>query len=83
MNFLKIQTPLHKGVIICNTGSRSPVSEREDNLKGDTPNPIDLPKGCRFSSRCPYKMDICTIEEPELIDDSNEHYVSCHLKLSK
>ncbi|MCF6464840.1 ABC transporter ATP-binding protein [Clostridium sp. Cult2] len=52
-------------------------------LKGDTPNPIDLPKGCRFSSRCPYKMDICTIEEPELIDDRNEHYVSCHLKLSK
>ena len=52
-------------------------------LKGDTPNPIDLPKGCRFNSRCPYKMDICTIEEPELIDDSNEHYVSCHLKLSK
>ena len=48
-------------------------------LAGDVPTPINPPKGCRFHTRCPYKMDICGIEEPLLKDIGNEHFVSCHL----
>lgn len=49
-------------------------------LKGDVPNPINVPKGCRFHTRCPYKMDICAIEEPKFNDCGNGHFASCHFK---
>lgn len=37
------------------------------------------PIGCKFNPRCPYVMDKCKIEEPELIEVSKEHFVSCWL----
>ena len=48
-------------------------------LEGDVPTPINPPKGCRFHTRCRYKMDICDKEEPLLRDVGNEHFVACHL----
>jgi oligopeptide/dipeptide ABC transporter, ATP-binding protein, C-terminal domain len=48
-------------------------------LTGDVPSPINLPKGCRFCSRCFKKMDICSEEEPDLKEVSPGHFVSCHL----
>jgi oligopeptide/dipeptide ABC transporter ATP-binding protein len=48
-------------------------------LGGDVPSPINPPSGCRFHPRCPHCMDICPLEEPELKDLANEHWVACHL----
>ncbi len=48
-------------------------------LKGDIPNPTDLPKGCKFSTRCSYVMDICHNLEPKLTEISDDHLVACHL----
>ena len=48
-------------------------------LKGDPPNPLDLPPGCRFASRCPFKRDICRAELPRLKEVDQGHYVACHL----
>lgn len=48
-------------------------------LKGDVPSPINPPKGCRFHTRCPKVMDICKIEEIELVDSGGGHLVACHL----
>ena len=36
------------------------------HLDGELPSPLQLPQGCRFSSRCPYAEDICRQQEPEL-----------------
>lgn len=47
---------------------------------GEIPSPINPPPGCRFHPRCPHTMDICSKEEPELIDFGNNHLVACHLK---
>ena len=33
---------------------------------------------CRFHPRCPYVMDVCTVEEPKLIEIEGEHQVACH-----
>lgn len=35
---------------------------------GDVPSLINLPKGCRFSDRCPKVMDICKSQEPKFVD---------------
>ncbi len=35
---------------------------------GDVPSLINVPKGCRFSNRCPKVMDICKSQEPKFSD---------------
>lgn len=50
-------------------------------LQGEIPSPINLPKGCRFSSRCPYRRDLCLEIEPELKDIGDHHWVSCHFPI--
>ena len=47
-------------------------------LSGGVPSPINPPLGCRFHTRCPWKMDICPVEEPPLEDRGGGHFVACH-----
>jgi oligopeptide transport system ATP-binding protein len=47
-------------------------------LQGEIPSPINLPVGCRFYSRCPYRMESCKEEEPELLNLGGDHWVACH-----
>ena len=52
-------------------------------LQGEISSPIDPPPICRFSPRCPMKMDICTKEEPRPVEAGEGHLVSCHQYCSK
>lgn len=57
-----------------------PTAKREDLiLEGDLPSPIDLPLGCRFSSRCRECIAICKEESPSLKEIKPNHFVACHL----
>ena len=47
-------------------------------LEGDVPSPANPPSGCYFHPRCPYAVDICATQTPELEEISPDHYVSCH-----
>ncbi len=49
------------------------------SLKGTPPNLANPPTGCRFHPRCPYVMDICRTEAPDLITVKERHRVACHL----
>ncbi len=46
-------------------------------LQGETPNPVDIPRGCRFNPRCPIVVDVCREIEPQLLDIDNKHKVAC------
>ena len=35
-------------------------------LQGETPNPVDVPEGCRVHPRCPVGVDACLREDPAL-----------------
>ena len=48
--------------------------------KGEIPNPINPPSGCRFHPRCAYVMEICSQEEPALRPAGGERLVACHLR---
>ncbi len=49
-------------------------------LNSDMPNPINLPKGCRFHTRCEYVIDSCKLEIPELEPITEDHLVACFRK---
>ena len=62
------------------------VSEEEERLKpkkvisqGEIPSPVNIPPGCSFNTRCPYKMDTCMHIDPDLIELRSRHFVRCHL----
>jgi len=48
-------------------------------LGGEPPSPANPPSGCRFHPRCKYAREICSRQEPTLIEVKPGHYVACHL----
>jgi oligopeptide/dipeptide ABC transporter ATP-binding protein len=48
-------------------------------LRGEIPNPIDLPTGCRFHPRCPLAAPECHATDPQLHPVSPNHEVACIL----
>ena len=52
-------------------------------LEGDVPSPIVPPSGCRFHPRCKYATEICSLQEPPLIDQGSAgHQAACHHPLN-
>lgn len=48
-------------------------------LKGEIPNPVDIPSGCRFHPRCPIANDECQRVDPSLREIVPGHEVACLL----
>ena len=52
-------------------------------LRGETPNPVSIPPGCRFKPRCPIAEDRCAETDPPLAapasDDASGREVACIL----
>ncbi|KNF07678.1 oligopeptide transport system, ATP-binding protein OppD [Gottschalkia purinilytica] len=51
--------------------------EKLDNIPGTVPNPLRLPQGCYFYPRCRYATEECSEKQPELLEITNGHKVSC------
>lgn len=68
--------PYTKGLI----GSVPKIGQRKDKLtsiKGNVPDPANMPKGCKFAPRCNEAMAICFEEEPSAADLGNGRKCSC------
>ncbi|MEM1655657.1 MAG: ABC transporter ATP-binding protein [Nitrososphaerota archaeon] len=48
-------------------------------IRGEPPDLSNPPKGCRFHPRCPYVMDVCRHDDPDLVQIRSGHHVACHL----
>ncbi len=47
-------------------------------IPGSHPDPINPPKGCRFSPRCPIASNECFKKHPDMIKINDEHWVACY-----
>jgi peptide/nickel transport system ATP-binding protein len=52
---------------------------RTINIKGEIPSSSAHPSGCKFHTRCPFVMEKCKTNVPELKHIEGGHYVSCWL----
>ena len=52
---------------------------KEIPIKGEVPSAANVPPGCRFHPRCPYRFEPCDKEEPPFIEVEPGHWVACHL----
>ncbi|MFL2762097.1 MAG: ABC transporter ATP-binding protein [Dehalococcoidia bacterium] len=53
-------------------------SKRERiSLKGEIPSPVNPPRGCTFHTRCPIAISECRESAPELLEITENHWVSC------
>ena len=48
------------------------------SIKGEPPNPVDLPPGCAFAPRCPKVTPECLKEYPEELNIDSNRLVSCY-----
>ena len=76
--------PLHPytRVLIASNPEPDPDSERarpSTAIAGEIPSPVNVPKGCRFASRCPQAMDVCRQKTPQLQPMPDGRLVACHL----
>jgi oligopeptide/dipeptide ABC transporter ATP-binding protein len=59
----------------------STISLKTKELKsidGLPPSLLDPPPGCRFHPRCPYAKDVCSKEEPVMVEFRPGHFAACH-----
>jgi len=57
--------------------SLAPRGERLKVIPGKVPDPLDLPRGCRFSDRCKYAEYRCDNEDIALRDVGGGHMIRC------
>ena len=53
--------------------------KRLESIKGNVPNLVNPPSGCRFHPRCSRAMPICSREKPKPVELGEEHFVACHI----
>ncbi len=73
------QHPYTRGLMASLPTTASKNQERLYAIPGNVPSISEMPKGCKFCTRCEEVIDRCLREEPALHDLGNGHQVRCHL----
>ena len=74
--------PLHPYTKALFSAIPQPDPDAEQNrilLSGTIPSPADPPPGCKFHTRCPYKMAVCERCFPQWQKVEPGHFCACHL----
>lgn len=47
-------------------------------IKGEIPSNVNIPKGCKFNTRCPFAREVCKLEKPPTKEVEKGHFCACH-----
>ena len=59
--------------------SEQEARQRLETIEGAVPALVNLPPGCRFAPRCPYRRAECTASEIPIFDLNPDHHSRCIL----
>jgi peptide/nickel transport system ATP-binding protein len=76
--FKEPKHPYTKG-LLNSTPRIHELNEELASIEGTVPTPAEMPKGCRFHPRCPFAMEKCVTDEPQLEELREGHQVRCWL----
>jgi oligopeptide/dipeptide ABC transporter ATP-binding protein len=75
--FSRPSHPYTRGLLDSIPTLDKPRKTRLNVIEGMVPGLKDLPAGCRFQNRCPYRIDLCATQPP-LEEVSSGHETACH-----
>ncbi len=73
----KYSHPYTEGLMFSVPRLDTPTGTRLEAIPGAVPHPLNLPIGCKFSTRCKYATDKCRAEQPDLIEIEKGHEIRC------
>jgi oligopeptide transport system ATP-binding protein len=62
---------------------RSKFDNMEDLSLGERPDPLKLPEGCTYRTRCPIAKDKCMEARPPLVEVAKDHYAACYYPVNR
>lgn len=73
----KYSHPYTEGLMLSVPRLNTDRNKRLEPIQGSVPNPLYLPKGCKFAPRCKYCQQHCMEEEPKLTEVGPNHQIRC------
>jgi peptide/nickel transport system ATP-binding protein len=70
--------PYTKGLLLSMPHADQDRDKPLATIRGSVPSLRNLPKGCRFYGRCPYRQGTCVDQNPQMREASPGHHVACH-----
>lgn len=74
-----IADPLHPYTQMLSSAIPGRRDRERIAVRGEIPSPLAMPDGCRFHSRCPFAMPVCSVQPPPMIRMADGRAVRCHL----
>ena len=63
--------------LLASIPTQSAKGKKLECIFGNVPSPLELPKGCKFSTRCKYCTEKCIAEEPPLFEKKAGRKIRC------
>jgi oligopeptide/dipeptide ABC transporter ATP-binding protein len=63
--------------LLASLPNRTKRGRKLHSISGTVPDPVNKPSGCPFHPRCPYTIDTCRIQYPEMCDYGGGHLSRC------
>jgi oligopeptide transport system ATP-binding protein len=75
--------PYTLGLLRSIPGFEDTPREKLPSISGLPPDPANLPPGCPFAPRCPFRSEICEEVFPEPRETAPGHWIRCHADVGR
>jgi len=81
--FHKPGHPYTEALLNCDPGRIKEATRNLPTIPGSLPDLVNVPEGCIFKNRCPYRFSTCETVRPPFYSVTEGHEATCHLHSSE